>query len=373
MGVVRKTAKPKRATVVDIARRAGVSLGTVSRVLNNQRGVDPDLRRKVTDAARALNYVRADNARRAARDTTPIITFILSNRDFLHPVHARLLQGAEQYCDENGYFLVFKRLDYVRATPAIELKLPALLQAHGIADCLILAGTNYPNLVEATERAGIPYVIYGNNLIGAVPKPGFDQVRSDDFSGARDAMRYLLRLGHRNICFIGDISQPWYEVRYRAYLEMMAEAGLEPIAQTVGLAPDNGRNGFASAEAMLRRKLPISAILAGADDVALGVLEKLRERKIRVPDDISLLGFGDMPDARLTVPPLTTVRIPFMEIGRQLACMAIQKARAPRVAMAEVVLATELVLRDTTWPHVESTEGGLEPALGFSQAPVRRG
>src|SRR5438874_590556 len=103
----------QKATVVDIARRAGVSLGTVSRVLNNQRGVDPDLRRKVTDAARALNYVRAANARRAVRETTPIITFVLSNRDFLHPVHARLLQGAEQFCAENGYFVVFKRLDYV--------------------------------------------------------------------------------------------------------------------------------------------------------------------------------------------------------------------------------------------------------------------
>ncbi len=80
-------------TIVDVAHMAGVSLGTASRVLNNRRGVDPELVRKVNDAARSLSYVRSATARRASRDTAPVITFVLSNRDFLHPVHARLLQG----------------------------------------------------------------------------------------------------------------------------------------------------------------------------------------------------------------------------------------------------------------------------------------
>ena len=102
----------RRPTIVDVAKMAGVSLGTASRVLNNRRGVDPELRRKVTEATRALKYVRAENARRASRETVPIITFILSNRDFLHPVHARMLQGAEEFCEENGYFVVFKKFDY---------------------------------------------------------------------------------------------------------------------------------------------------------------------------------------------------------------------------------------------------------------------
>src|SRR5256885_3446201 len=123
----------KRATIVDVASKAGVSLGTASRVLNNRAGVDPELRRKVRDAARLLRYVRAENARPAARDSHPIVTFVLSNRDFLHPVHARLLQGAEEYCEKRGYFVVFKKLDYAPNTPVSRLSLPEVLRDHKIA------------------------------------------------------------------------------------------------------------------------------------------------------------------------------------------------------------------------------------------------
>ena len=185
-------------------------------------------------------------------------------------MHARLLLGAEQYCEERGYFLVFKRFDYSSEAPIAGFKLPELLREHGIADCLILAGTNYPNLIEATERAGIPYVFFGTNLVGPAPNPGFDQARSSEVSGAREATRYLVRLGHQRICYIGDISQPWFERRYCAYVEVMTGAGLEPVAQTVGLSPDNFHNGFSSAEAVLESGLPITAIFAGSDHIALG-------------------------------------------------------------------------------------------------------
>lgn len=339
-----------RPTIVDVAAKAGVSLGTASRVLNNRRGVDPELRRKVMEAAHALSYVRAANARRASRETCPIITFVLSNRDFLHPVHARLLQGAEEYCEENGYFVVFKKLDYSPEKPASDLKLPALLREHGIADCLILAGTNYPNMIEATRHAGVPYILFGNNLVSQTPHLPVDQVRSDDAVGTREAIRYLIRLGHRRIAFIGDISQRWYEARYNAYRETLGEAGLESIAQCVALSPDNFNNGFSSADAILRRKLPVTAIFAAADDVALGVLEQLRQRGIRVPEDVSLLGFGDLPDAQAKIPPLTTVRTQCVEIGRQLAKLAIEKAKSPKALLPEVVIPTKLILRGTTWP-----------------------
>jgi LacI family transcriptional regulator, galactose operon repressor len=356
---VRRRKQDNRATIVDVAALAGVSLGTASRALNNRRGVDPQLRLRVTEAARSLHYVRAANARKASRETCPIISFILSNRDFLHPMHARLLLGAEQYCEERGYFVVFKRLDYSPDAAIAELKLPALLREHGIADCLILAGTNYPNLIEATERAGIPYVFFGTNLVGVAPNGAVDQARSNEVAGAREATRYLVRLGHQRICYIGDISQPWFERRYRAYAEVMAESGLEPVAQTVGLSPDNFHNGSSSAEAVLERGVPITAIFAGSDHIALGAWEQLRRRGLRVPEDISLLGFDDIPDAGMTLPPLTTVHVPFLEIGRELARMAIEKASSPRVALPEVVLPAELVLRGTTWPHLNQHQTAI--------------
>jgi DNA-binding LacI/PurR family transcriptional regulator len=345
-------------TIVDVAAKAGVSLGTVSRVLNNRRDVDRELRRRVTDAVRVLGYVRGEHGRRASREAGPIITFVLGNREFLHPMHARMLQGAERYCEEPGYYLVFKRLGYAPAAPPAELGLPSLLRQHGIADCLILAGTNYPNLIEATEAAGVPYVLYRNNLVGNPPREGADQVRADDRAGSMEAVRYLARLGHKRICFIGDISLPWFANRYQAYCAAMSEAGLDPLAQTVGLAEDSFRNGYASTEAILRQGIHPTAIFAASDHVALGVLEQLRRSRVRVPEDCSVVGFDDLPDAGLTSPPLTTVHNPFFELGRELARMAIEKAKAPCQPQPEVVLPTELVLRGTTWPSLNGSVAG---------------
>jgi DNA-binding LacI/PurR family transcriptional regulator len=192
--------------------------------------------------------------------------------------------------------------------------------------------------------------------VSASPHPPFDQVRSDDTGGSIDAVRYLIRLGHKRICFIGDISHRWYADRYQAYLTVMTEAGLEPIAQTVALSPDNFSNGFSSAEAIFRRRVPITAIFAAGDDVAFGAWEHLRQIGLHVPDDISLIGFGDLPGSNLKNPPMTTVRQPCIEIGRQLAKLAIEKAKMPATPIPEVIVPTELILRGTTWPLVEQSQ-----------------
>jgi DNA-binding LacI/PurR family transcriptional regulator len=268
-------------------------------------------------------------------------------------MHARMLQGAEQFCEEHGYFLVFKRLDYAPETSASILKLPALLREHRIADCLILAGTNYRNLIEATVQAGVPYVVYGNNLVGEAPWRSADLARVDDLAGSIEAVRYLVTLGHRRICYIGDVSQPWFARRYEGYVTVMREAGLEPIAQTVRLSPDNFQSGFASAEVLLRQGPRPTAIFAGSDHFALGAWEQLRRSGIRVPQDCSLIGFDDIPDSDVTNPPLTTVHNPFIEVGRELARLAIEKAKSPCAAVPESVLPTHLVMRGTTWPCLE--------------------
>jgi LacI family transcriptional regulator len=136
----------------------------------------------------------------------------------------------------------------------------------------------------------------------------------------------------------------------------MNEAALEPIAQTVALSPDNFSNGFSSAEAILRRGVPITAVFAAGDDVAFGVWEHLRQSGLNVPDDISLIGFGDLPGSNVKNPPMTTVNQPCIEIGRQLAKMAIEKAKSPTTPIPETIVHTELVLRGTTWPLVNHTK-----------------
>ena len=143
-------------TIKDVATRAGVALGTVSRVINGFPDVNPRLREKVERTIRELNYRPNARAQSFVRDASPIICYILSNRDFVHPIHSRILQGVEEYCEEAGFFVLYTKFQYTDETQAAELRLPRVLQSHGISDCVILAGTNYDNFVDAVEDLASP-------------------------------------------------------------------------------------------------------------------------------------------------------------------------------------------------------------------------
>jgi LacI family transcriptional regulator len=178
-------------------------------------------------------------------------------------------------------------------------------------------------------------------------------VRFDEFRGAFEACQYLIELGHRDIWYIGDVSLPWYKTRYEAYAAAMAAAGLEARGQTVRLAENLFANGYASTDMILSKGMPVSAIFAGADNLAYGVLEALNHRRLSVPRDISLIAFDDLPDSEFKSPPLTTVHVDRIEVGRQLARLAIEKAKNPNAQLPEVVLPAGLIRRGTTWPLVQ--------------------
>jgi LacI family transcriptional regulator len=336
-------------TIRDVARRAGVAVGTVSRVMNNRPDVNPDLRERVQRALDDLNYRPNARARSFARSSSPIVSFILSNRDFLHPFHSHVLQGVEEFCEEAGYFVIYTRFRYSPITPAGELRLPSVLQSHGIADCVILAGANYDNFTSNLEKRGIHYVLLVNNFVTKRRREPFDQVRFDDYGGAIEATRYLIQLGHKHIWYIGDTSVPWYRRRHEGYVKAMTEGGLQPRAQTLGLSDDRFLNGLNSARVILEQKAPMTAILAGADDVAYGAWEALRLHRLEVPRDISLIGFDDQ-HAQSRVPSLTSVRVEAAEVGRQLAKMAIAKISLKGQRSSEVALPTKLMKRETCRP-----------------------
>ena len=142
------------ATIKDVAALAGVSIGTVSRVLNNYADVDAKLRERVESAIRELSYRPNARARSFVQNSTPILSFILSNRTLINPFHSGILQGVEEYCEQAGYFVMFTQYDYSRQTRPADLQLPGVLRSHGMADCLILAGTNYDNFVISTGDPG---------------------------------------------------------------------------------------------------------------------------------------------------------------------------------------------------------------------------
>src|SRR3974377_510582 len=249
-------------TIRDVARRAGVAVGTVSRVVNNQPDVNPKLRERVQRALRELNYRPNARAQIFARNSSPVVSFILSNRDFLHHFHSHVLQGVEEYCEESGFFVIYTRFRYSPTVSPRDMQLPSVLLGHGIADCVILAGMNFANFTRSLDKRGLHYVLLANNFVSDERREPFDQVRFDDFTGALEATRYLIGLGHRDILFIGETSVPWYRNRHEGYCKAMKEAGLEPLAQTLGLNDDRFLQGMSSLQMILEQGRPVTAILA---------------------------------------------------------------------------------------------------------------
>jgi len=345
-------------TIKDVARKAGVAVGTVSRVVNNRPDVNEELRALVLRTAEELNYRPNARARSLARNSSTLLSFILSNRDFLHPFHSHVLQGVQEFCEEAGYFVMYTRFRYASELKPADIALPPVLQIHGMTDCVVLAGVNYENFTQALEARDIPYILLANNFVSSKPRPPWDQVRFDDAAGAAEATRYLIQLGHKHIWYIGDVALPWYRTRYSAYAREMEKANLKARAQTLALSDDRFVNGLKSVQALLDQKAPLTAIFAGTDDVAFGAWEALRQRGLEVPRDVSLIGFDDQQGA-LRVPSLTSVRVDTSEVGRQLAKMAIAKIAARDKAIPEVLLATKLMKRETCRPVLE-----MRPARG---------
>ncbi len=336
-------------TIKDVASRAGVALGTVSRVINGFPDVNPRLREKVERTIRELNYRPNARAQSFVRDASPILCYILSNRDFVHPIHSRILQGVEEYCEEAGFFVLYTKFQYTAETPGAELRLPRVLQSHGISDCVILAGTNYDNFVEAVEDLGVSYVLLGNNFITRKRQDACDQVRFDEFRGAYEAAQYLIHLGHKQIWYLGDVALPWFQVRYEGYVKAMTEHGLAPQAQTASLSDDAFTNGHACLEMILEKGCPVTAVFAGNDELAYGAWEALRHHGLDVPRDVSLIGFGGQYGP-LRIPRLTTVEVDSEEVGWQLAKMAVQKTKAPKQKLLEMVVPTTLAKHGSCRP-----------------------
>jgi DNA-binding LacI/PurR family transcriptional regulator len=244
---------------------------------------------------------------------------------------------------------MYTRFRYSPTANPAKITLPGVLQSHGVADCVVLAGVNYENFIGVLEKHGVHYVLLANNFVTKRRRELVDQVRFDDFTGATDATRYLIQLGHEHIWYIGDTSLPWYRARYEGFAKAMSEAGLQPRAQTLALSDDRFLNGLESVQMLLERKAPVTAILGGTDEVAYGAWEGMRRHGMQVPRDISLVGFDDQQGLP-RMPSLTSVHVDTEEIGRQLAKMAIAKIESKGLSLDEVLIPTKLVKRETCRP-----------------------
>lgn len=315
-------------------------------MLNANPKVSAALRERVEKAIRETGFRANARARSLASNSSGCIGFLVANRPVLQPFIAWVLNGVMQYSEEHGYFVLCSTFQYSPASPLTPEELPRMLRVGHAIDALILAGTNYPNMVDCLEQMKIPLVLTGNSFLDTKARRRTDLVRLDHSSSGRQVTEYLIQLGHRDIWYVGDLSTSWYAERYEGYRQAMQEAGLPPRAQVEGLSDDRFLNGLYSTEIILSQGQPVTAVIGGTNEVAYGAWEAIERRKLHVPDDISLIGFDDERTTQKSR-PLTRVWVDSEEEGRQLAKMAIAKVYSPGAPLPEVVLPAQLIRAGT--------------------------
>lgn len=330
----------KKFTMRDLASAAKVSPATVSRILAGNSSVDPAIRKQVHKVAQKLG-IDLESRRKGK---SKVMAFLLANRDVLHSFQARVLLGAETYCAQHNWELLFMSFRYAPETPPAALHLPQLLSNRTNARAVILGGTNHPNLLTALEGKGLPFAVLGNNVIGDWPEAQSDAAYSDDISGARDATAYLISKGHRNIGFLGNLQLPWFRRCATGYEQAMTAAKL-PL-RCIDMRSDGSQLGYLATKALLNQHRETTAILAGSDPVAAGVYDALREANISVPKQMSVIGFNDT-QGEMLYPALTSVREFPEELGRHLAEFALNRLQNPALPTQKLTVPTQLVLRNS--------------------------
>jgi len=332
-------ADTRRLQMADVARLAGVSISTVSRSLNGSTLIGAATRKRVCDLADSLNYaidVGAQNLRlRQNRTVAVVLPFERrTRRPIADPFSESMLSTLADELNEHGYNLLLMRIDADNAEALTEL------HRTGRAIGMLMIGQlqHHERLNELAAR-GFPVVVWGASL----PQQLFCTVGSDNVAGGLAATRHLLESGCRRVAFFGDVAMPEVAHRYDGHCQALAQAGLtvDPLLfVSAGYQADDARQATLD---LLRRGVRFDAIFACSDALAIATISTLRTMKVRVPEDIAVIGYDDIELAKYCDPPLTTVRQPIRAAGRALvdALLALISGKRP----SPILLPTELTVR----------------------------
>lgn len=322
----------------EVARRAKVSPGAVSRIAEGNPKIAPSVQASVLAAARDLGV----NLKPGASNRT--ITFILGNRDTVNEFQSKVLLGAEGYCTGQDWALHFVSFRSDLNAPLSSLSLPDILTSSNRPSGVILSGTHSANILAALSEKKIPFSLVGNNIVGEWQPEQYDCVFTDDVRGSADITRHLIAQGHRNVWYIGNQRLPWFARCARGYRQAMKEADLEARFSEIG--SEDRELGYLAVKALLASGERPTALFVGTDQAASGVYQALQESGIRIPEDISVAGFNDTIGEVLH-PGLTTVREFPKELGVHLAEFTLRRIQEPSLAPQQLVMPTELIRRES--------------------------
>jgi LacI family transcriptional regulator, galactose operon repressor len=334
---------PSRVTIREIAELAGVSIATVSRVVNGRGDVSPETRQHVSQIIREHGYTANRSARGLSAGRTGLVGVLVP---LVYPAYfASILSGAAEALHEHDLRVVLSPTggEHDREVSLLERLM------HGMTDGALII------LPEESSEELARLLDEGYRFVVLDPLMPLDEripsVSAAHTSGADQAMRHLLGLGHRRIAQItGPRGWVATEDRRRGYQAALADAGILPEPALEAESIPEIAPGRAAADRLLELPEPPTAILAFNDNIAIGAIQSARAHGLRVPEDLSVVGFDDVEHATIVTPALTTIRQPLAEMGRIAVSLLMRLLERQRFETLHVELATRLVVRDSTAP-----------------------
>jgi DNA-binding LacI/PurR family transcriptional regulator len=335
----------KAVTIRDVARKAGVSPGTVSRAINNSPLVNEETRERILQVVQELNYSPNLAARRLSVGKTLTIAVIVPF--FTRPSVSERLNGVMSALSESYYDLLIHNIETPEQRDA---GFQDVLRRDRVDGALIVSLPIPDRYVEQVAKAELPVVLIDTCQ---AQLSAFHCVTVDDVAGGKAVAEYLISQGHTRIGFIGDVvDNPFHFTssrdRYLGYREALALAGIEFDSRYYCEDEHGRRQARSAAKRVLSLPEPPSAIFAASDTQAVGVMEAAREMGLRIPQELSVVGYDDIELADIM--GLTTVRQSLFESGRRGAELLLETLQDPELEPVQELLPTELIVRSTTAP-----------------------
>ncbi|SDL13816.1 transcriptional regulator, LacI family [Tessaracoccus oleiagri] len=325
-------------TMRDVAVAAGVSTATVSRVANGGQGVDPDLARRVQAVIDELGYRPNLVARGLRKQATRLLALVIP--DIENPFFTSLCRGVEDVARRKNFSVMLCNTD---EDPGKEAAYLDVLAAHSVSGVIISAASVNSDL-SALSRLGIAVVGIGRRL-----GPDYDCVRSDSEAGARQATRHLLSFGAERVaCITGPADVVTSEERLEGYRHALELSG-RPIEDELIIHADFREDGaYRAMNQLLDLPTPPDGVFVANNRMTIGAMRACRERGVHIPQQLSLVGFDDLPWADLTSPSITTMRQPTYEIGSAAAKLLLERIEGEDGPGRELVFQPELASRQSS-------------------------
>lgn len=333
---------PKRRTIAEIAAKAGVSIPTVSRVLNNRPDVAPETRERVEQVIKESGFIRS-RVRNVLKESSGIIDMLVPDLTNLYSIE--IVRGVEEVMERTELRLA---LSLTHDTLPFEQRWLAKVIDGATDGAILVLAHGQSNRLDMLLRNKIPFVVVDHR--GELG-PDVPSVGATNWLGGRLATEHLLSLGHRRIAIIGgDATLPCSRDRIAGYRAALEDAGapVDPVLIRPGMFAH--QTGYEQTIALLDLPEPPTAIFAGSDAQAMGVYAALRVRGLKVPDSMSVVGFDDVPIASIVTPALTTVRQPLVEMGRVATTMLLRLIAEEPLDSKRVELTTTLIERESCAP-----------------------